>query len=172
MNYLKTLIALVAALGLNISSADAEELYEGLVETRILDFDPQSGVKSQHFFFVDFKSETVSTSYETGSTDFFGVNLDSVRDNFVASSISFSEDAVTFVLSGSTASGVGIIPNIDYKFDIIISRSGQIRISGCHDGYPAYLVQFNGSDIHSYDHKPKKIYKLFGNCDVAVSISK
>jgi len=171
MNHFKTLIALAAALGLNIASANAEELYEGLVETRILDFDPQNGVKSQHFFFVDFKNEAVSTSYETGSTDFFGVNLGSVRDNFVASSISFSEDEVAFTLSGSTASGVGVIPNIDYKFNILISRNGQIKLRGCHDGYPAYLVQFNGSDIHSYEHEPKKVYKLFGNCDVSVSAS-
>jgi len=171
MNYLKTTILLVAASFLNTASAVAEDLYEGLLETRILDFDPQSGVKSQHFFFVDFDKQTVNTSYETGSTDFFGVSLGSVRDNFAASSVSFSEDEVSFVLSGSTASGVGVIPNIDYRFDIILSRMGQVRISGCHDGYPAYLIQFNGSNIYNYEHRPKDVYKLFGNCDVTISVS-
>ncbi len=170
MNYSK-LCAFLTVLSIFSTGAIADEFYEGLIETRILDFDPQSGVKSHHFFFVDFDEKSVTSSYETGSTEFFGVNLSSVRDNFFVSDISFSDDMVTFTLSGSTASGVGFIPNIDYEFDVVVDRSGSVKIEGCHDGYPAYLVQFNGTDLHNFEHQPKEVIKLFGRCDVNMSVS-
>lgn len=142
---------------------------EGLIETRILDFDPKSGVKSQHFFFIDFEKNEVTDSYETGTTDFFGINLPSIRDNFSTSDVSFQDDTVTFTITGTTASGVGFIPNIDYKFKVKAYKNGKGSIKGCHDGYPAYLIQFNGNNVYKFKHKAKKVLNLFGSCDVKLN---
>lgn len=143
---------------------------EGLVETRILDFDPQNGVKSQHFFFIDFEDQKVTSSYETGTTDFFGVKLDSVRDNFTITNVRFQGDDVSFTITGTTATGVGVVPNIDYKFVIYTNKSGKGTVEGCHDGYPAYLIQFNGNNIYRFNHKPKNILNLFGSCDIRMKV--
>lgn len=48
------------------------------IETRILNMDPQPGMKSLHTIIVDFKNKTVKSSFKTGTTDFFGVKLSSV----------------------------------------------------------------------------------------------
>lgn len=171
MNYYKYLTSIALAIVANTTSVQADDLYEGFIETRILQFDPQSGVKSQHFFFVDFETQTVTSSYETGTTDFFGIKLDSVRDRFVAQNVSFNDKGASFAIVGSTGSGVGFTPSIDYKFEFFVSQSGSVTVNGCHDGYPAYLIQFNGKDLHKFEHKSKDLIKLFGNCDVNVSVS-
>lgn len=141
---------------------------EGLIETRILDFDPQSGVKSQHFFFIDFEEKSVKDSYETGSTNFFGINLPGIRNHFTITDATFQGDEVSFTITGSTASGVGIIPSIDYSFNVKTNKKGEGSVKGCHDGYPAYLIQFNGKNIYEFKHKPKKVLNLFGSCDIKV----
>lgn len=154
-----------------VSTAYAEQV-EGLIETRILDFDPQSGVKSHHFFFIDFDKKTVTDAYNTGTTElFFGISLDSIRDNFQISNISFQDEKVNFVITGTTATGVGIVPSIDYKFSLEVEKSGSGSITGCHDGYPAYLVQINGKNVYEFKHKAMHVLNLFGSCDISTNTS-
>lgn len=170
MKNIKIKSILLATILVVASSATAlADQLEGLIETRILDFDPQSGVKSQHFFFIDFEKKSVTDSYETGVTEFFGIDLASIRDNFSISEINFKDDIVTFIVKGTTASGVGFIPNIDYKFKLKVNKNGEGSIVGCHDGYPAYLIQFNGKNIYEFKHEPKEVLKLFGSCDIEVN---
>ncbi|MEP1613450.1 MAG: DUF3238 domain-containing protein [Roseobacter sp.] len=158
-----------------MQEAHAQDQQEGLVETRILAKDPQSGVKSQHFYYVDFGNETVSASFATGTTKIdLGIvvfDVSSVRDNFLISNVKFDGDRVSFTLVGTTASGVVVMPDIDYKFDFTIMRSGEISVRGCHDAYPAYLIQHNGTDVYRFEHESVNIIKLFGTCDESVSIN-
>ena len=158
-----------------ISYASHAQSFEIVIETRILDFDPQAGVKSRQTLEIDFSNSTVTSSYETGTTDFFGIQLDSVRDNFVVEDSSFTDDRVSFVVKGSTASGAMLTPDIDYSFSISgkLKSDGKVTVldvsvNGCHDGYPAYSVTVNGGTIYSYEHKSIDLLSLFGSCDVVL----
>ncbi len=159
----------------NTTSVNAQTYQEGLVETRILDFDPQAGMKSQHFYFVDFSKQEVTSFFETGTTKIdLGViefDVSSIRDNFRVSSVSFNDSVASFTLEGTTASGVAVMPDIDYRLDYTITESGKVSIQGCHDAYPAYLVQHQGQNVYSHSHESMDLIKLFGTCDKAVNIS-
>ncbi len=158
---------------LSVSAAHAQDVQEGIVETRILDFDPQSGMKSQHLYFINFTDRTVNASVTTGSTSInLGVvqfDVGSIRDNFVVSDVTFNDSRVTFLLSGTTASGTGVTPDIDYRLKFVVTRNGKASVTGCHDGYPAYLVQHNGREIYRFNHKSLDLLSLFGTCDVVVA---
>ncbi len=140
------------------------------IETRILPFDPLSGLKSLQTVSIDFKKKTIKSRFQTGSSNLFG-EWKSVRDKFELTDINFSANAVNFTVRGQTASGVlwiGALPDIDYKFEISVPRDGEPKVTGCHDGYPAYFVRRNGSEFYSYRHNPRRLGLLFGTCDVVV----
>jgi hypothetical protein len=169
-------------------SAEMLPVLRIIIETRILDFDPQAGMKSTHT--ADIAIDTtasnfvVSNSFRTGTTDFFGIKLDSVRDNFKIGNLNSSigeNSHLSFTISGETASGVRILPNINYKFDFSVDvtpSSAHYSISGCHDGYPAYQITVvkvasgQSKVIYDYQHKSKELMKLFGSCDVSMSYTK
>lgn len=174
-----TLLRLSIFLSVSVFAVPAwsQSQQEGVIETRILDFDPQAGVKSQHFYFIDFDNQTVGNSFVTGSTTIdLGVTqfeLSSVRDNFAIQDVSFSgQESVSFSIFGSTASGVVVMPDIDYSFSITVYRNGRIDLSGCHDAYPAYLIQHNGLDIYSFSHEGFDLVELIGTCDQQVRVSR
>ena len=167
------LLRIFAAVLLSVPiSAWAMDNQEGIVETRILDFDPQAGVKSQHFYFIDFVKQTVTDSSVTGSTTIeigdFSFDVASIRDNFGVSDVAFAGDVVTFVMAGSTASGTMVTPDIDYRLNFRVTRDGDVSVGGCHDAYPAYLVQHDGKDIYRFEHKSLDLLSLFGTCDTPV----
>lgn len=173
-NFLYTVFGLVLSLiyictGIPVNAQSSQE---GLVETRILDFDPQAGVKSQHFYYVDFANQTVTGSFVTGATTIsLGVvefEVSSIRDNFRVSSVLFVDGAVSFTLEGTTASGIAIMPDIDYRFEFTVSESGSVSVRGCHDAYPAYLIQHKGNTVYSFRHESLDLIKLFGTCDQEV----
>ena len=141
------IIAAIVFFSTIVSVGFAQDNQEGIVETRILDIDPQAGVKSQHFYFIDFKNKEVTGSFSTGSTKInLGVvefDVGSIRDNFVISDVKFDGDLVTFNMSGTTASGSLVTPDIDYRLSFSVTRSGKVSVGGCHDAYPAYLIQHN-----------------------------
>lgn len=140
------------------------------IETRILDFDPQSGMKSRQIIIVNFTDRKITSSYKTGATEFFGIKLSSVRNNFKVVNKSFSgNNKVKFTVVGETASGVGVIPNINYRFVIALTAGGAITVMGCHDGYPAYKVKVDGKVKYAFRHKSKEVLNLFGECDIRVS---
>lgn len=154
---------------------NAQSKQEGLVETRILDFDPQAGVKSQHFYYVDFVNQTVEASFATGTTKInLGViefEVSSIRDNFRVSSVSFKDGTASFILEGTTASGVAIMPDIDYRLEFEVSESGSVSVRGCHDAYPAYLIQHQANNLYSFRHERLDLIKLFGTCDQEVKVN-
>ena len=138
-------------------------------ETAILEPDPQSGVKSRHRVNVDFDNRLIVDDYETGTTEFFGIELDSVRDRFRISEVVFDgQGGVSFEVSGQTASGVRALPNLNYRFRFELERDGAHRLSGCHDAYPAYTVMIDGVKHYAHLHEPVNLISLFGRCDVRI----
>ena len=158
-----------------LSNAYAQEFQEGIIETRILDSDPQAGVKSQHFYYFDFNAKSVTDSFSTGTTKInLGVvefEVSSIRDNFTVSEVKFEDNRVRFTMSGTTASGTGVTPDIDYRFSFSVTIDGEVSVGGCHDAYPAYLIQHNGADIYKFEHKSLDLLTLFGTCDISVLVN-
>lgn len=149
------------------------------IETRILPFDPVSGMKSTQKVYIflnkEMKQIRFESEYETGNT----YGLPAVRNRFKLSDMSYNLESgsIVFTVSGQTASGVLIMPDIDYNF--ILSFDGSNRqniwkIEGCHDGYPAYRVWLSNAvsgevtELYEFRHKPLNLLKLLGNCDVKV----
>lgn len=141
-----------------------------VILTEILSPDPQAGVKSRHNIKFDFAAKKHESSFETGTTSFFGVALSSVRDNFQVKNVNFTDPSkVTFLAVGETASGVGIVPNINYELTFELSQNGDTKITGCHDGYPAYTVTVDQVEKYSFKHQSIQVLNLFGTCDIVVS---
>lgn len=141
--------------------------YKIVIETRILSPDPQPGMKSKHTLNIDFADDSLKDSFETGTTEVFGITLSSVRDNFKVDNVMFSEKNVTFTVKGSTASGVLIAPDIDYKFDFVVNKEkGVSSVTGCHDAYPAYSIFTSNAKIYEFKHRSVDLLSLFGSCDV------
>jgi hypothetical protein len=133
------------------------------IETRIMPSDPVSGMKSLQTIEVDFVGRTVSQHYETGTT----YGIPSVRNDFKVTDASFNHDGVRFRAMGETATGVLIIPNINYDFTLEIGRDGSAVLrGGCHDGYPAYTVNVGGRTLYRFMHEPIRLFRLAGDCDV------
>ena len=139
-----------------------------VIETAILSPDDQAGMKSRHTLLVDFAERRVGDTFETGVTDIGFGPISSVRDNFRVSNVRFLGDRVVLTATGETASGVRILPNINYTFELTVDRDGVVRVAGCHDGYPAYTVIANGVTVYSFRHLPGNRRALWGNCDVQV----
>ncbi|WP_037424798.1 hypothetical protein [Sinorhizobium sp. CCBAU 05631] len=140
-----------------------------VIETRIrqaaLSF--QAGLKSRQTLTIHFDTKQISNTFETGVTSLSGTNLSSIRDKFVINNVQFSGSVAAFKATGQTASGIIIIPNIDYKLDITVDKSAkEIVLSGCHDGYPSYIVSVEGKTV--YEFKQEFIGALFGACDINV----
>jgi hypothetical protein len=142
-----------------------------LIRTEINPPDPFAGMKSEHRFVVDFQTKTITgEEFKTGVTDLGPVELKSVRDKFVISEKDIQSGKATFKLVGQTASGVTVMPNIDYRFALSINSNGTGTLEGCHDGYPAYTVRVNNKDAYAFKHKAKDLIKLFGTCDQVLAL--
>lgn len=148
------------------TAARAQSAVQIVVETAILKFDPQPGMKTRQVLQVDFDRRHVIGTYETGTTEFFGVNLEAVRKNFVVEEVDFSDGKATFKVTGQAASGVSALPDIDYKFKMTVWPDGTAIVRGCHDGYPSYRVTVEGKEQYFFGHEPMGQFKLLGHCDV------
>lgn len=159
--------------------ADAREVMKFIIETRILSGDFQAGVKSIHTIVVEiseFSGKIIFTSrYKTGETEVFGQKLEATRSNFYISNPVFDIESeyMSFRATGETASGVLVLPNINYSLNIIFEKN-KFTVAGCHDGYPAYKVTFYdllngvGKVLYYFKHESGKVLNLFGDCDVSV----
>lgn len=178
------IIALFLQVFVCSTAAAAQEQLQGtiVIETRILPPDPVSGMKSTQRIriFIDPNTNSMrfDNSYETGTT--FGISA--VRNKFELSNTSYSISAGTlsFDVIGQTASGVLIMPDIDYHFSVSFDgsdRQNNWRIDGCHDGYPAYriwvenAISGESTDLYSFRHQPIHLLNLLGNCDTKVDIN-
>lgn len=172
-----SILALIAS-----SSALADDAIQVVVETEILAPDDKPGMKSRQVIRIDFANQSSIDTFETGSTDFdfseFGLgqlSLDSIRNKFEVGAITFTAGGeATFKVSGATASGVAVLPDIDYGFDLSVKRDGSASLTGCHDAYPAYRVIVEGKTIYEFRHEPTGkagvVKKLAGVCDVRVDL--
>ena len=145
------------------------QVFELEIETRIEATDAQAGMKSKQRLSVSFVDQDVSSQVETGVTNIGPIRLDSIRDNFQVRNISFQGNTASFTVEGETASGVGVMPNINYKFDIVITRQGKGHLSGCHDGYPSYRVKVGSNSAYEYVHPSGQLGNLFGSCDIKIT---
>ena len=161
---------IILALSTIGTHADAAEHVVEVI-TRIDPGDPVPGMKSKHKIAVDFKKKTLHrVQVETGTT----IGISSTRDKFSEIVMGWNacgrggvpSNCVKLQLKGQTASGVRVIPNIDYNFSIYVTHDGLSAIRGCHDGYPTYLVKVNGKVLYHFKHKPIRILKLWGDCDI------
>ncbi|MCK5896425.1 MAG: hypothetical protein KAG20_06440 [Cocleimonas sp.] len=132
---------------------------------------PQVGQKSLQTIAVDLKNKTVTQKFSTGKTSIgFGVNLKSVRNDFKIISSQFQGDgAVLFSVSGQTATGIHVMPNINYQFRFSIS-SKIGHLTGQHDGYPSYNVAVNGNTV--YDYKQGHVGQLLGSGDTVLPMTR
>jgi hypothetical protein len=164
------LVTSVFLSGVAVTSGDdaADNTVQVVIETRILDLDPQAGLKSRHVIQINFAKKQIRDVFETGTTSFFGIELSSVRDKFSTSEINFTDKSVRFRASGETATGVRVVPNIDYNFVFTVKSDGTAKVSGCHDGYPAYSVTVEAKTLYEFKHKSVDLMKLFGSCDVSM----
>lgn len=140
-----------------------------IIETAILPPDPQPGMKSNQEIKINFIKKEITTSYETGTTNFGDIKLESTRDDFEIKNVIFhSNDRVTIEATGQTATGAKILPDIDYSFLLDITSDGNLKIKGCHDAYPAYKVYIDDSISYFFKHESYDLIKLFGVCDIVL----
>ncbi|MER9473669.1 hypothetical protein [Mesorhizobium sp. M0520] len=137
-----------------------------VVETEILKSDPLPGIKTQQTVQVDFARKTISQDFKTGKTDLGITQLDSIRNDFKIEDVVFASGKATFMLKGQAASGVGFLPDIDYRFNVTLWPDGHSIIRGCHDGYPAYRVKVAGRQEYFFPHGEFELSKLLGTCDI------
>lgn len=178
---------LIIIMGIIPLTLKSETMGRLIIETRIMDTDPFSGMKSKQIIEINYKKSTKEFSFksifETGSTEFFGIKLNSVRDNFILSNATYSKEKreISFDIKGSTASGIRVAPDINYKFSFVYKGSGKTDswfVKGCHDGYPAYKISFINerknitTDIYDFKHKSFDLLKLIGSCDININIEK
>lgn len=164
----RILTGVAFACSLLAGKASAEPI-NVVIETRIretsLSFQP--GMKSRQTLTINFDSKEITNQFETGITTLVGADLKSVRDNFLVESIQFAGRVVAFRATGQTASGVAIVPNINYTLNITVDNfAEELVLSGCHDGYPSYTVSVAGKIV--YDFQQEFLGALFGECDINI----
>ena len=127
----------------------------------------QPGKKSLQTITVDFDNREISSKYTTGITKFMGMELDSVRDNFKLTKGRFNSDGdASFSVIGETATGVRVLPNINYQFDFFKVSASTVSFCGNHDGYPSYNISVNGKS--AYDFIQGFVWQLAGKSDINV----
>lgn len=131
---------------------------------------PQVGQKSLQKITVDLENKKISQEFSTGKTYIGKYSLESVRNDFKVISSQFQSDgAVVFSISGQTATGIGVMPNINYQFRFSIS-SKIGHLTGKHDGYPSYNIAVNGKTV--YDYKQGHVGQLLGSEDTVLPMKR
>ncbi len=126
----------------------------------------QAGQKSVQRITVDLASRKIRSMYLTGKTKILFLELSSIRDSFKLLRPRFNTmGTALFSTRGQTASGVYIMPNINYEFDFEVSPT-EVKFSGKHDGYPSYNIAVNGAS--AYDYVQGHLGQLVGMGDVKV----
>jgi hypothetical protein len=127
----------------------------------------QVGRKSLQVITVDFNKKKATETHTTGKTVVIGTEFGSIRDIFSMRCIFDSAGGASITAKGQTASAVGVMPNINYQFSIILTSNPKtVSIAGSHDGYPSYNVAVNGISV--YDYVQGHLGELFGDSDVEV----
>lgn len=165
---MRTAVIIVVALYC-IPSASAQQTPRAsgkivvVIETEILPIDPVSGMKSRQIVTIDVPAKKAVQEWKTGTT----YGIPSTRDKFELTAVQFSGTNASFHVTGETASGVRVVPNINYDFTIQVGSNGSAKLlSGCHDGYPAYKITIDGRELYRFEHESIRLNRLYGECSV------
>ncbi len=124
----------------------------------------QAGVKSTQNINVDLTTKTLNSNFSTGKTKFAGMEFSSRDDNFNVSEQIITNNFYAFSANGTTGSRLYPFGNIDYQFDFNVDKNaGNANVKGSHDGFPSYIINFNGQKV--YDYQQNLIRQLFGDAD-------
>jgi hypothetical protein len=131
----RLLLSAVALGFFGIADAHAQQDVVEIV-TAIRNISPLSfevGEKSRQKVTINYANSTVKSEYTTGTTNVVGIDVSSIRNSFKISGQNFSGNLAAVTAKGETASGVGIMPNINYGFSIRINKpQSKAWVSGCH----------------------------------------
>jgi hypothetical protein len=127
----------------------------------------QSGIKSHQTISLDLASDTAKAEVTTGVTEVIpGWSWGSVRDKFELTNVSFGRPQIRFTTQGQTASALLVMPDIDYKFSVILNRDQKkYWISGCHNRFPSYRILINSKSVYDHAQVGNAFTGLFGVCD-------
>ncbi|MDR7099361.1 hypothetical protein J2X04_001708 [Lysobacter niabensis] len=131
----------------------------------------ETGEKSRHVMTLNPASGLVTERVLLGTTDLLIYKMEAIRSKFTATSSYENDDRYRIRARGSTASGVGVFPSIDYDLAFGIDLVGRtIEITGTHDGFPSYSVLVNGKTVYDFvqGHMLKSWPLLYGTSDVTV----
>jgi hypothetical protein len=139
------------------------------IQTTIPKDDKFPGMKSRQTIAIDYEKKSVTCGYVSGVTDIGIFEIPAARSSFSVSNIYFiGSDKVLFTAVGETASGVRVLPNINYRFKLIISKDGDAKVDGGHDAYPAYTVTVGGVQKYHFEPEPGNLGGLWGDSETKV----
>ncbi|MET4726698.1 hypothetical protein ABIE09_000469 [Lysobacter enzymogenes] len=130
-----------------------------------------TGEKSRHVLTLNPAAGLVTERVLLGATDLLLFQLEAIRSKFAATSAYENDQRYRIRARGSTASGVGLMPSIDYDLVFVLDLARRsIEIDGTHDGFPSYSVLVNGRKVYDFEqgHMAKSWALLYGSGDVTV----
>jgi hypothetical protein len=132
----------------------------------------QAGEKSRQAISINLATNKASAEVTTGVTEVVpGWSWGSVRDKFELKTVTFGNPQIRFTAQGQTASAVLFMPDIDYKFSVILNRvQKKVWISGCHNKFPSYRILINGAVIYDHQQIGNAFTGLVGICDTITSV--
>jgi hypothetical protein len=165
---------LLIIFGLSGASNASAQQYMLEIVTAIRNVSPLSfevGEKSRQKITINFANSSMKTEFTTGTTSVVGIDLSSVRNDFHISGQSFVGNIASVTATGETASGVRIMPNINYTFTLKINKAqSKVWLSGCHNEFPSYTVIVNGKQVYDRTQTGTAVIGLLGTCDIVVNV--
>ena len=139
------------------------------IETTIPKNDNFPGMKSRQTIAIDYEKQSIECAYVTGVTKAGILKIPAARSSFSVTNIYFiGNNKVLFTAVGETASGVQFLPNINYRFNLIIGENGEADVDGGHDAYPAYTVWVGGVQKYHFEPEPGNLGGLWGDSETKV----
>jgi len=119
-----------------------------------------SGEKSRQIVRFDSRSATAPSTVKLGST----YGIPATRNQFESEVLSSNSPRFSLWIKGQTASGVQLIPDIDYHFRVDIDLASKtLRVTGSIDAYPSYSMLVDGVNV--FDNQQQSIVDLLGDAD-------
>ena len=132
----------------------------------------QVGEKSRQTVLLDCEKRILtSLPVVLGDTKIAGRSLKPVRSKFSADMFDTAGDRFGILALGQTASGVMVMPDIDYRFQMSVDpRRRRIRLSGAHDGFPSYSILVDGKNVYDFEQNlfVESFTDLMGTSDVTI----
>jgi hypothetical protein len=168
------LFLLPVAFALSVPADASAQQYVVEIVTAIRNVSPLSfevGEKSRQKITINYADSSMKTEFTTGITSVVGIDLSSVRNDFHISAQSFAGNIASVTATGETASGVRIMPNINYTFTLKVNKAqSKAWLSGCHNEFPSYTVMVNGKQVYDRTQTGTAVIGLLGTCDIVVNI--